>query len=93
MKTEATLAGVTMRRMAVVTLVTGIAALGALTTAPLAQGATQSDGVQVSVLPGSGNGPDAFLVYDNGRDPVFFCDADQPNQRHNNCITVDGSRF
>ena len=92
MKTEATLAGATMRRMALVTLVTGIAALGGLTTAPLAQ-AAQADGVQVTVVDGSGNGPDAFLVYDNGRTPVFFCDADKPDQRHNNCVSVDGSRF
>ncbi len=93
MQTEATLARVIMRRMALVTVATGIAAVGALTTAPLAQAATQADGVQVTVLPGAGNGPDAFLVYDNGRDPVFFCDPAKPNQRHNNCIDVTGNRF
>lgn len=92
MKTEATLARVTMRRMALVTVVTGIAALGAVTTAPLAQ-AAEADGAQVTVVDGVGNGPDAFLVYDNGRTPVFFCDADKPNQRHNNCVDVGGDRF
>jgi hypothetical protein len=35
----------------------------------------------------NGNGPDAFIVDESGkREPVFFCDADKPNKRHNICI-------
>ena len=94
MKTESTLARVTMRRMALITVATGIAAVGALTTAPLAQ-AAQATGVTATVVPGNGNGgPDAFMVYDDGsRTPIFFCDPAKPNQRHNNCIDVTGARF
>ena len=97
MKTESTFARSTMRRMALITVATGIAAIGGLTTAPLAQ-AAQATGVDATVIPapgnGNGNGPDAFMVYSDGsRTPVFFCDPAKPNQRHNNCIDVTGDRF
>lgn len=45
----------------------------------------------------NGNGPHAFIVDgDGGREPVFFCDADKPNKRHNNCViepVPGGDRF
>jgi hypothetical protein len=45
----------------------------------------------------NGNGPVAFIVSENGgREPVFFCDADKPNKRHNNCVqpvVENGPRF
>ena len=91
MKTEASLARVTIRRMALVTVATGIAAFGSLTTAPLAL-AAQTDG-SATVIDGPGNGPDAFMVYDHGRVPVFFCDLDKPMQHHDKCVVVDGPRF
>ena len=47
--------------------------------------------------PGNGHGPAAFMVsVDNGREAVFFCDADKPNKRHNVCIdrvVPNGPRF
>jgi hypothetical protein len=92
MQSEARLARVTMRRMALVTVVTGIAALGGLTTAPLAQ-AAQADATQLTVIDGVGNGPDAFMVGGNGRTPIFYCDPAKPNQRHNNCVLVVDQRF
>jgi hypothetical protein len=45
----------------------------------------------------NGNGPHAFIVNGDGtREPVFFCDADKPNKRHNICIdpiVPGGDRF
>lgn len=95
MRTEASLARTAMRRMALITVATGIAAIGGLTTAPLAQ-AAQATGVDATVIPGvgNGNGPDAFMVYSDGtREPVFFCDPAKPNQRHSICVDVTGDRF
>ena len=89
MRTEMAL---TARRFALTLAVTGIAAMGSLAIAPAASAAEASsvtidDGVR-------GNGPDAFIEGEHGRTPVFFCDADKPNQQHNTCIDVTGpSRF
>jgi hypothetical protein len=45
----------------------------------------------------NGKGPHAFIVNGDGtREPVFFCDADKPNKRHNICIekpVPGGDRF
>ena len=45
----------------------------------------------------NGNGPVAFIVNGDGtHEPVFFCDADKPNKRHNICvdpILPTGPRF
>ena len=38
------------------------------------------------VVAGKGKGgPAHFLVTDRGRKPIFFCDADKPKKRQNNC--------
>jgi hypothetical protein len=45
----------------------------------------------------NGNGPHAFIVNGDGtREPVFFCDEDKPNKRHNICVekpVPGGDRF
>ena len=80
---------VTARRFALTLTVAGIAALGGIAVAPAAS-AAQSD----VVINDGGNGPDAFVILEHGRMPVFECDADNPNKRHNNCIDVNGeTRF
>ena len=86
----------TARRFALALAVAGIAALGSVAVAPAALAADSTDGpAYVIDGPGNGNGPDKFIVTDNGRTPVFFCDADKPQQRHNNCISLSptGQRF
>ena len=86
----------TARRFALTLAVAGIAALGSVAIAPAASAAPVNDGPAYIIDgPGNGNGPDKFIVTDSGRIPVFFCDADKPNQHHNDCITLSptGQRF
>ena len=74
------------RRLAVTLAAAGIAALGSVAIAPSASAAPAVDGPAYIVEhDGNGNGPDAFLVTENGWTPIFFCDEDKPNQRHDNC--------
>jgi hypothetical protein len=83
-----TIAG-TARRFALTLTVAGIAALGGIAVAPAAS-AAQSD----VVINDGNNGPDAFVMLEHGKMPVFECDDTKPNQRHNNCIDVSGpTRF
>ena len=85
---NSTLTG-TARRFALTLTVAGIAALGGIAVAPAAS-AAQSD----VVINDGTNGPDAFVVLEHGKMPVFECNPDNPNQRHNNCIDVSGpTRF
>ena len=85
---NSTIAG-TARRFALTLTVAGIAALGGIAVAPAAS-AAQSD----VVINDGTNGPDAFVVLEHGKMPVFECNPDKPNQRHNNCIDVSGpTRF
>ncbi|HVD29429.1 MAG TPA: hypothetical protein VNC79_13160 [Mycobacteriales bacterium] len=85
---NSTIAG-TARRFALTLTVAGIAALGGIAVAPAAS-AAQSD----VVINDGTNGPDAFVVLEHGKMPVFECNPDNPNQRHNNCIDVSGpTRF
>ena len=85
---NSTIAG-TARRFALTLTVAGIAALGSVAIAPAAS-AAQTD----VVINDGDNGPDAFVVLDNGKMPVFECDPAKPNQRHNICLHVYGdSRF
>ena len=85
---NSTIAG-TARRFALTLTVAGIAALGGIAVAPAAS-AAQSD----VVFNDGTNGPDAFVVLEHGKMPVFECNPDNPNQRHNNCIDVSGpTRF
>jgi hypothetical protein len=46
--------------------------------------------------PGNGNGPDAFIVNEHGREPVFYCEADKPKKQHKKCVeqvVENGPRF
>jgi hypothetical protein len=83
-----TIAG-TARRFALTLTVAGIAALGGVAVAPAAS-AAQSD----VVINDGNNGPDAFVILEHGKMPVFECDDLNENKRHNNCIDVSGpTRF
>ena len=77
-----------LRRLGATCAIAGIAALGSVALAPAASAAqpvTVENGPN-SVIDGTGaDGPDAFIIMDHGRKPVFFCSEDKPNQRHNNC--------
>ena len=85
---NSTIAG-TARRFALTLTVAGIAALGGIAVAPAAS-AAQSD----VVINDGTNGPDAFVVLEHGKMPVFECDPTKPNKQHNNCIDVSGpTRF
>ena len=83
------------RRFALTLAVAGIAAFGSVAVAPAAFAADGVDG-PATVIDGPGHGgPDKFIVTDQGRTPVFFCDADKPQQHHDNCISLapTGQRF
>jgi hypothetical protein len=77
-----------LRRLGATFAIAGIAALGSVALAPAAsaaQSVTVENGPNV-VMEGTGvKGPDSFIIMEQGRKPVFFCDEDKPNQRHNNC--------
>jgi len=86
------------RRTSVTVALAGAVPFGAVALAPAASAASADsvDGTYTIVEKTNGNGPDAFLVTDDGRTPVFFCDDDTSNQRHNNCQddpNSGGSRF
>jgi hypothetical protein len=89
-----------IRRIGATLAIAGFAALGSVALAPAASAAAPGpaeDG-PVSVVEGNGKGgPDKFIVMEDGRRiPVFYCDADKPNKRHNNCeapVVADGPRF
>jgi hypothetical protein len=87
----------TARRFALTFAAAGIAVLGSVAVAPSASAAPVQDGPSYVIDgPGNGNGPDAFIVNENGRrEPVFFCDEDKPKKQHNNCVpvVVNGPRF
>ena len=88
------LAGTT-RRLGFAVALVGATALGSVTVASAASAAAVNDGPAYIVDGPGDNGPDKFIVTEHGRIPVFFCDADKPNQRHDNCITISphGNRF
>jgi hypothetical protein len=75
---------VTARRFALTLTVAGIAALGSVAVAPAAS-AAPSDSV---VIRDGDHGPDAFVLLEHGKIPVFECDTDHPKKRHNNCIDM-----
>jgi hypothetical protein len=89
------------RRLAMVLAAAGIAGLGTLATASSAAAAPKAEPVPVEqdgsayVVKGNGNGPNYFIVVDDKKIPVFFCDEDNPNKRHNICIAnpETGPRF
>ncbi len=87
----------TARRFAVTLAVAGAAALGSVVIAPAASAApaaqAQDGPASVSHRSG-GNGPDAFIVMDHGKRPVFFCDPEHPKKHAKKCVDVTGpSRF
>ena len=86
-----------IRKLAMVLAVAGAAGLGTVVTAPAAlaaEGSVEQDGSAYVVDgPGHGRGPAYFIVTGDERIPVFFCDDDKPNKRHNNCLEVGGPRF
>jgi hypothetical protein len=88
-----------VRRLAVTLAAAGIAGLGSVAIAPAASATPVQDGPSYIIdapSNGNGNGPDAFIVTDKGRKPVFFCDADKPNAHNGKCIqSVEdgGTRF
>jgi hypothetical protein len=85
---NSTIAG-TARRFALTLTVAGIAALGGIAVAPAAS-AAQSD----VVINDGNNGPDAFVILEHGKMPVFECDDLNVSKRQNNCIDVSGpTRF
>lgn len=68
------------RRLALTLAAAGIAAMGSVALAPAASAAPAKDAPSYILdAPGSdiGNGPDAFIVTDSGRVPVFFCEDDK----------------
>ena len=80
----------TLRRTATTVALAGAAIFGTVALAPAASAAQPATPAAVDgssyTVPGNGNGgPSYFLVTDNGRKPIFFCDADKPNKRQNNC--------
>ena len=88
------------RRASLTIAMAGAVAFGAVALAPAASAATDSaevDGSFTIVEKTHGNGPVAFLVDEDGsRTPIFYCDEDKPNKRHNNCQAdpnAGGGRF
>ena len=80
-----------MNRIATTLVALGIAAVGSIAIAPAASAAPVQDGPSYVIDgPGAtnGNGPDAFVVTEHGRIPVFFCDDEKPNKHANKCVPV-----
>jgi hypothetical protein len=74
------------RRSSLTVAMAGAVAFGAVALAPAASAATADvDGGYSIVEKTNGNGPVAFLVSELGTTPIFYCDADKPKKRHNNC--------
>ena len=67
-----------MNRIATTVATAGIACSAASPShPPLPRRPCQDGPSYVIDGPGNGNGPDAFIVTDHGRVPVFFCDVDK----------------
>ncbi len=83
-----------MSRTSFTIALTGALAFGAVALAPAAS-AADVDGSYQIIERTNGNGPDAFLLDDTGRTPIFFCDEDKLNQRQNICQSDPeaGGRF
>ena len=79
------------RRTSVTVALAGAVAFGAVALAPAASAATPVaaaaeavNGDYIVVDKGNGNGPQAFLITEHGKKPIFFTDPAKPKQRHNN---------
>ena len=76
-----------MNRIATTLVTFGIAALGSVALAPAASAAPVQDGPSYVIDgPGNGNGPDAFIVTEHGRTPIFFCD--DSGKHANKCAPI-----
>lgn len=78
-----------VRRLTVILAMAGTALFTGVAVAPAASATEVVDLGYFEVIEGpgarTGNGPDAFLVGEHRRTPVFFCDAGKSQQRHNVC--------
>jgi hypothetical protein len=87
------------RRIGATLAIAGFAALASVTLAPAASAAPVAADGPMTIIdgPGNGKGPEMFIVFEDGsRSPVFYCDEDKPNKRHNICeaeVVGDGPRF
>jgi hypothetical protein len=78
------------RRLALTLATAGIAVLSSVAVAPAASAAPAEAGLTfIDERPGKVNGPDAFIVTEHGRVPVFFCD-DSGKLAENCTPTGDG---
>ncbi len=78
-----------MNRIATTLVALGIAAVGSIAIAPAASAAPVQDGPSYVIDgPGAGNSPDAFIVTDAGRVPVFFCDTDKKDNGENDKVKI-----
>jgi hypothetical protein len=78
-----------MNRIATTLVTLGIAAVGSIALAPAASAAPVQDGPSYVIdAPGNGNGngPDAFIVTEHGRTPIFFCD--DSGKHANKCAPI-----
>lgn len=79
-----------MNRIATTLATAGIAVFASVALAPAASAATTApvqDGPSyVLEANDAGNGPDAFIVTDQGRTPVFFCD--DSGKHANKCAPI-----
>lgn len=79
----------TARRTVLALTLAGAAALGSVAIAPAASAASD-----VVINNDGNNGPDAFVMLEHGKMPVFLCDEDNMNKQHNNCLRIYGdTRF
>ena len=88
------------RRLATVLAAAGIAAFASVAVAPAASAApaesaapVAQDGPAKVVHRSGGNGPDAFIVLEHGKKPVFYCDVDKPKKHEKKCLDMEGPRF
>ena len=75
----------TIRQAALALTMAAAATFGAVALAPAASAAQPAVDGSAATVEGSGHGPDAFVVTDNGRRPVFHCTDDRSNKRHSIC--------
>jgi hypothetical protein len=84
-----------LRRVGATLAIAGFAALGSVAIAPAASAAPASERSAQAVHSTGANGPDAWVVLEHGRAPVFFCDEAKPNKQKNICLpgAYGGDRF
>ena len=83
----------TIRRAVLAVAMAGAATFGAVALAPAASAAEPAADGSVHVIDGNGHGPEAFLVTEHGRQPVFFCTDEKNNKRHGLCQEAAPEEF